>query len=462
MKLKAELLKAKAKQTAYETANKIEFTKLLPHQEAVVDYIKSGKKTVLLVGGNRVGKTTIGAIIVSLACDVEARAKLGMGWLSDVFPSVCRVRILCSDWEHHAGQVIVPALKEWCRAGTYETKKNNVGVEAFWTFRNGSTIELMTNVQDTKIHEGWKGHLIWQDETTSRDKYIANKRGLIDYSGVYLMTFTAVSESWVLDDIVLSNDPSVGCVTEIPTYANTYLKKEDIESFEKTLTDDEKVARIQGGWLNLVGRVLKEFNKDVHVIEPFKIPSDWPVVAMIDLHLSTPQAISFHATDKHDRRYTIDEIWDNISPEEIAEEIIARKKKNLWRLTNVYIDPLAKGDSMFMKNRADVQDSFTIIKNRLAPHGILLQVASKDKESGVRNLQDWLKGPNKIPILFFLSNCLRSIYEIQRWTYDENGKPKKENDHFMENLYRFTLTGTKYIAEEELTKPLSVPQYAYA
>jgi hypothetical protein len=209
---------------------------------------------------------------------------------------------------------------------------------------------------------------------------------------------------------------------------NTYLKKEDIESFEKSLTDDEKVARIQGGWLNLVGRVLKEFNKEVHVIEPFKIPSDLPVVAMIDLHLSTPQAVAFYATDKHDRRFGIDEIWDNISPEEIAEEIIAKKRKNLWRLTNVYIDPLAKGDSMFMKNRADVQDSFTIIKNRLAPHGILLQVASKDKESGVRNLQDWLKGPNKLPILFFFNTCLRHIYEIQRWTYDENGKPKKEND----------------------------------
>jgi hypothetical protein len=43
---------------------------------------------------------------------------------------------------------------------------------------------------------------------------------------------------------------------------------------------------------------------------------------------------------------------------------------------------------------------------------------------------------------------------MQRWIYDENGKPKKENDHFEENLYRFTLTGTKYESVELYKKPL--------
>ena len=234
--------------------------------------------------------------------------------------------MLCKDWEHHAGQVIVPALREWLPKGAYETKKNNVGIDAFWTFESKWTIELMTNVQATEIHEGWKGHFVWQDETTTRDKYVANKRGLIDYSGGYRMTFTAVDASWVLDDIVFANDPTIGCLTGVSTYENTHLKKDDIEVYEKTLTDTERKARIGGEFLNLEGRVWKDFDTEKHVIDDFKIPPDWPVEFQIDFHLSIPHAISFYAVDHYNRIFVFDEFWLNCSSEELADEIVRRKQ----------------------------------------------------------------------------------------------------------------------------------------
>lgn len=439
----------------YKESNKIEFFKPLEHQQLVLDKLADGKKVVLLQGANRIGKSVIGAVVTGA---------FGLGyypWIegkpaTPFGKKPLKMRILCSDWEHHAGQVIVPKLKEWLPAGSYETKKNNVGIDAFWTFKEThSTIELMTHIQDTKIHEGWSGHFVWADEPPPRDKYIANRRGLIDFGGVMLLTLTAVSESWILDDIVLNEDNTIGCITEIPITANPNLDKEAIESFTKSLTEDEKIARIQGGWLNLVGRVLKDFNADIHVIEPFEIPTDYPVVAMIDLHLSTPQAIGFYAIDKHERIFVIDEVWENISPDEIADEIIRRKKQKAWRIENAFIDPLAKGDNLFMKNRSNVQDSFTIISNKLRPHGILLECASKDKDSGIRNLQTRLVGANKMPSLFFFNNCKRHLWEIQRWTYNEEGKPQKKDDHFMENLYRFTLTGIIYSSPEMWNKKMN-------
>ncbi|MEW6095371.1 MAG: hypothetical protein AB1567_02425, partial [bacterium] len=186
--------------------------------------------------------------------------------------------------------------------------------------------------------------------------------------------------------------------------------------------------------------VLKEFERDIHIIEPFEIPQDWIAVAMIDLHLTIPQAIGFYAVDEKDCHYVIDEIWENLSPEEIGEKINKLKEQYKWNLNYAYIDPLAKGDNQYVKNRVNIDDSFTIIERKLREGGILLDIASKDKDSGIRNLRNWLKGANKMPSLYFFNNCQRHLFEIVRWVYGKDGKPKKENDHFMENLYRYTLT----------------------
>ncbi len=347
--------------------------------------------------------------------------------------------------------MVVPKLKEVITRGTYETRKNNIGVEAFWKFKTGSTIELMTHSQDTKYHEGWTGDIVWADEPIPQDKFVANRRGLVARSGIFFMTMTAITEPWIMDEIVLSNKRHVGVITEIPMRANKSLSEEDIKNFENDIPADQITARVEGGWLQLIGRVLKEYNKDIHIVEPFKIPPDWPVTTLIDIHLNKPQAVSFYAIDKYDRSYVIDELYEHLSPEEIADEIIRRKIKDQWNIDTVFIDPLAKGDSAYVKNRGiNIEDSFTIINDKLSGYGMQLLPASKDKDSGIRNIKTMLVGVNKMPTLFFFSSLASydgaygNLYEINRWIYDEEGKPAKVNDHFMENLYRYTLTGIKY------------------
>ena len=138
--------------------------------------------------------------------------------------------------------------------------------------------------------------------------------------------------------------------------------------------------------------------------------------------------------------------------EDIASLIIKRKKVSGWNITYGEIDPLSKGDDKYMKNRdAEAIDSFTIIEELLDKEGIELGVASKDKKSGFSNIKAALKGPNRIPVLYFFDS-LQSIkkdmygvvYEIQRLCYDDNGEVEKKNDHFMECLYRSTNMGIEY------------------
>jgi hypothetical protein len=440
----------------YEEENKIEFFKPIePYQARILEYLHNGKKVIALVGGNGIGKTTLGAVVVGSAClGIEPWSGLKLPPPLDKPP--VKVRIICQDWEKHADTVIVPKLKEYLPKGQYTTAKNNVGVESVFTFKNKSTIELITNKQSTSDHEGWEGEIIWGDEPFDRDKYVANLRGLRKPAdkggmGVFLITMTAVKEAWILDEIIRNQDPAYASVTEVPQKANPYLSEEYLRVFRASLRENEIIARIDGGWLNLVGLVWK-FNADKHLIDPFEVPTDWPVVPMIDFHYSIPQALGFYTADPHGFHYVIDEMWaDKMSPEQMADVIIRAKLTKGWRIEEAFIDPLSKGDTAYLKNRmgSDTQDSFTIIKDRLSDHGIELEIFSRDKASGVLAVEKMLEGPNGMPTLFFFRNLNKiekegHIWEIQRWVYNDRNEPKDENDHFMQCLYAYSLVGNKW------------------
>ncbi len=463
LKLKLRAAELKAKIDNYKDTHKIEYfdkpvtlsngrivESPFPHQQKAIDYIENGKKTVLLQGSNQIGKTLLGTNLAgtfSMGC-IRPWNK------QPLYPSeFARLnngkkvigRILCNDWEKAARDTIVPKLKEWLSEGTYETKKNNVGVEHEFTFpKTGSKFTILTYKEDTKSHEGWTGDWVWCDEPPPRDKYVANRRGLVARNGLIFISMTALDEPWILDEIVLSPDKTTGIVGDIPITANPTLDPEAIRIFEKDLTEDEKVARIQGGWLQLSGRIWKGFNKDIHIVDPFKIPPGWPVQFQIDFHLNLPHAISFYAVDPYNRIFVFDEIWENISSEEIANEIIRVKQSKVLRLEYGEIDALSKGDSKYIKNRfGQAEDSFRIIQRILAVRSIRLGVGSKDEKSYVRAVADRLKGVNGMPTLFIFRDCLETIKQVQRWSYDDFQKPK-DDGHFPECIGRATQTGLKY------------------
>lgn len=429
----------------YRLDHQCEFFNPLSHQQKVLEFLHNGKKTIVLQGANQIGKTITGVLV----CSTVALGYEPWSGTASIFGKPpTKTRIICSDWEHHAKEVIVPKLKEWLPRNRYITKKNNVGVEAYFIFDNGSTIELLTHVQDTKSHESWTGHFVWADEPIPKDKYSANKRGLVFNDGVFLLTMTAVYEPWIKRELVDIHNKNTGLVLNVDIHENTYLTNEAIEEFENACSKEEKEARIKGGWLQLSGRVIPEFDNTIHVVDSFvdRIPSDWPVVAMVDTHLKLPHAISFIAIDKYNRMYVVEECWDSMKPEDIADEILRFKTKHSVRLENAFFDPLSKGDTEYIKRLGmDVPDTFSIVADKLRPAGIACYIASKDKKSGIANIRGAFCKDYKVSTMFICDNCLLTIEELNNWVYDKDtNKPKDEDDHFVENLYRATLSGVKY------------------
>lgn len=454
-KLQIKYIEQLKKLKAHKDTHGGEYFKPLPHQQQIFDYYYAGKKILLLQGGNQLGKTVSGVNFIQANC---------LGYLpwdkqkKTLFTPPIKVRVICADWEHHAAEVIIPKMYEYfildemVRLGNDGYgKKNQIGVESFFQYKNGSTIELMTGKLNRQAYEGWTGHIVWGDEPFEKFIYDACVRGLSQSDGVFLFTLTSVDShfDWILEDVIESPkeemQKNVGAVRGIHSYKNTYIPKENFDRVALGWDENVRKARLEGGWYSGQGKVWPQFNFDLHVCDEFKIPTDWPVVPMIDFHPCIEQAVGFYAVDKPGWKYVIDEIWEHLSPEEIADEIIRRKVSNAWRIERVFIDPYSKGDNKMMTNRMpNLQDAYTIISRKLMAHGIRLDVALKDKSSGIANIKEWLMGANKMPSLKIFKKCKRHIYEMKKWEIEENGKPSDKDDHMCENIYRFSLTGTQY------------------
>ena len=393
----------------YEKENKIFTFKPHSKQTGFFEALHNAeKKTLIFQGGNRSGKTT--SLIVAITSLMlgqtpwdkkETRFKLPV-----------RGRLFGEDWTHHVGQVLVPKLKEWVPMREVKsTKKNNQGIEYYWEFVNGSTLEIMTYEQSTDSVEGWSGHFVASDEPMPRDKYIANKRGLVDFGGVFLMSFTPLKEPWIKDDLIDNPDASIAAFF-VDTTDNPYLSRAEIQEFENSLTDDEKAVRLKGQWMHLQGLVYKEFDKNLHWIKPFKLTDAFTVYAAIDTHPRTEQAVTFMAADKRGFNYVCGERFEHGRPEDVADWIIEYHEKT-HNIHRVLIEPGSQGDS----NRGDT--TYDIISKRLSAKGIVLDKGSKDLDSGIMAVKEGLKSRNGLPSLFIFDTCPRTLYEFTHYIWDE-------------------------------------------
>jgi len=446
----------------YRKDNRIEFfTRPNPPQEELLEAWDIARfKVFTFTGGNRLGKTTIGTIIG--ICTMAGK------WLWDnrkirfLHRKPRKIRYVGQDWEKHIKAVVVPALKEWWpKKRDVKIRKNQHGIEAYWEdVETGSILEIMSNKQDVDLHEGWEGDLIIYDEPPKKNIRIANARGLVDRSGRELFCATLLKEAWIDREVIKKKlddgrpDPSVFNVHgEIYDNVGYGLTMEGVKDFESKLSEDEKEARLKGIPSYKSGLILKNFKRSRNVIEPFVLPVNYLVDIAIDTHPRKPQAVLFMATDQRNFRYIFKEIWQHGSGSDIGDWIVRTVLRHQLRVENVICDPLAKGDSN------NPNTTFDKINEKLMPFGMVLSTATKDKDSGIIEINNHLLGPNKMPSLFFFNTCIRTIEEAEDWMYVDNannaedlGKPSKEKDDFMENLYRLLLLNTEYYDPDEATE----------
>lgn len=212
----------------------------------------------------------------------------------------------------------------------------------------------------------------------------------------------------------------------------------------QALPEHKRRAHLDGCWDVYEGQVFEEFRNDsehyedrqwTHVIEPFDIPSTWPIWRSFDFGYSKPFSCAWWAIDYDGRVYRILELYGCVpnepdtgikwSPDDIFKEIHRIESEHRW-LKGKHIQGVAD---------PAIWD---------ASHGI--SIAETAEKCGVyfepgdhKRLPGWMQmhyrlqfDENGIPMMYIFSNCKAFIRTIPLLTYDEH-KPEdidtKQEDH---------------------------------
>lgn len=410
--------------------------------------------TRAIFGGNRSGKTTAGGMEFLFHVT---------GLYPDWYPEKlrlngpCKGRIAARDFQKGVGEVIIPFLEEWLDMSIVKKKyRNPIGIPVKWELKNGSVFDILTYEQATEQYEGWKGHIAWFDEPPPRDKYIATLRGLVDFRGRNWLTLTPLTQPWIYDDIYTKSDGKRILAVTTDIRDNPHLTPEAIKEFEKSLTQEEKEARLHGRFLHLTGLIYKEFNPDIHIMEPIEIKPHWTRYFAIDPHERMATACLWMAVDERNNHYVYDELWlKDMDLEQIAHAIHAQEGDLIPRIR--LIDPHMDKENALM-------GGFNV-RSELMRHGIFCQRAHSDPSLGKSRIKQALKPKfstlhaTEVPQLRVSRACRQTIYEFQHYIWDDHRRlkdefnlkevAKKKNDHFMDCLRYIYNENPRYIQERD-------------
>lgn len=180
---------------------------------------------------------------------------------------------------------------------------------------------------------------------------------------------------------------------------------------------------LYGDWNSLEGGFFEDdWNPSVHVIEPFKIPREWPKFRSLDWGYRQPGVCGWYALDSDENLYKFYEFNFRMMKDlEVADRIVEIESKfGFWNARERKSRLTGVADTQLWEERGDSGKSKAAA---FASKGIYWQPA--DKKSIARNcermserLRDYDK--NRQPALLIFSNCRKTQEMFASIAVDEN------------------------------------------
>jgi len=165
-------------------------------------------------------------------------------------------------------------------------------------------------------------------------------------------------------------------------YDNEYLMKNNPEYVEnlENLPEMRKRAMLYGDWDAFEGQYFSEFNRDIHVVEPFVIPRHWRRYTTKDYGLDMLAQL-WIAVDEQNRAYVYKELYQ---PDLVISEAARRIKE-------------VNGDDIIHSKYAPPdlwnrrQETGKSAAELFRDHGETLIKSSNNRVQGWYNVKEWLK-----------------------------------------------------------------------
>jgi len=404
-----------------------------------IAFHKCKKKNRWVFGGNRSGKTECGAVeVVYMARGIHPyrrNKKDVVGWVvslsSQVQRDVAQKKILSYLDPRWIEDVVMSE-------GRRDNPEN--GVIDLLVIKNvfggRSVIGFKSCDQGREKFQGSSLDFVWFDEEPPKDIYDECKMRVFDKAGDIFGTMTPLKGmTFIYDEIYMNKYNSKEVWYEFMEWAdNPYLDKREIKRLNESLSEDVLDARRYGRFSVASGLVYKEFDENVHVIEPFKVPPEWYDNVSIDPGLNNPLSCHFYAVDYDGNVYVIAEHFEagrEISYHADRIKAIAGRlgwKKDGFGRIAALIDSAANQKTL--SGTRSVTELFF-------EQGIAVNPkVDKDMFAGIARVKEYLKARK----LFIFSSCVNLIRELKGYYWKDSDTPFKRDDHALDEMRYYLMT----------------------
>lgn len=420
-------------------------------------------KTYVVLGGNRSGKTEMGAAcVVAWVLGKEYfKGEKAWEWVKDLpipeppnnvwivgldFPTlrdvIWREKLL--QGRNHPALVPRDAL---------EKPPNNTDFQMF--FANGSVITGKSADSGREKFQSASVDLIWIDEEPEKAIYDECYQRTADCAGKLLVTLTplvdiasGIREPWVYD---LHDDMRKGtediAFAKLSVLDNPYVPEEEkLKLKQKWSGHPEEAARLFGDFVQRSGLVYNLWTPTKHLVKPRPIPKDWTRIISIDPANTGVTAVVWGAVEPATNDlYIYREYYEkNLTISEHAKNILLRNRGetiDFWLI-----------DKKWGSQREGQQHKTgqTIYRE----NGLPVRLAEVDEDYGLQISKEYvsatLEPTSRHPKMYVFSDLHNFRYEIEHYSWacfargDMKGlskeKPLKRNDHLM-NAMQYMCSG---------------------
>jgi hypothetical protein len=267
-----------------------------------------------------------------------------------------------------------------------------------------------------------------------------------EYPGSKIITLTPIDPAPELEE--LFNNQARDDVKHywsfyrLNTKLNTTLPQSWFDMFYGSLPEDMIATRMIGDFAHYSGVIFKEFNSNVHIIQPRKIPSS--AVHYRGIDFGWRQSACVWAARDGDTWYVYHELQ---TPETFTEDFAKAIQSVPW----------IQGSKQYSSTFSDWEDPQAMA--RLRNLGINCVPAKKAVQLGIETIRRKLIGKDGEPQLFIFATCEQLIRQMKgyKWKVASKSKvnpaeqpdePQKHDDHIVDAT-RYVI----YSTESVITKP---------
>ena len=330
--------------------------------------------------------------------------------------------------------------------------------EKEWRFPSGAKIEFgyAENMTDALRYQGQSYTWIGIDELPqyhSPDIYNFLRSSLrsVDPSIPVYMRATGnpgnVGSQWVKEMFVDPIDPNTAFNVEVTTpkgikyitrrfipaklQDNPYLMQtEDYYAMLSSLPEVQRKQFLDGNWDAFSNAAFPEFDRELHVVEPFEVPKGWQRFRAADWGYSSPACVLWFAIDYDNNLWLYRELYT----QKITADVFARKVLMLERDEYIRYGVL---DASTWAKRGDIGPSIAETMIQTGCRWRPSDRTPKSRISGKLEIHKRLKlndDKKKEPGLRIFANCRNLLRTFPTLPLDDNN-PEDINTHVEDHAY---------------------------